>query len=38
MLINNYEVDALLGKMIVIEYNGHYHYALNSKEMVPTLK
>lgn len=38
VLINDYEVDVLLGKTLVIEYNGHHHYVINSDQLVPTIK
>lgn len=38
MLINQYEVDFLINKQLIVEYNGHHHYSINSQKMAPTRK
>ena len=37
VLINGYEVDALVGGRLIIEYNGFHHYAINSSKLVQSL-
>lgn len=38
ILINNYEVDFVIGNKMILEYNGHHHYIINSKKLISTAK
>lgn len=29
-MINEYEVDVLINDSVIVEYNGHHHYVINS--------